>query len=318
MKKLPSLGAQELFRVQTNAVFKATSALVCASILSFLAAFSVVGLVKEWQQLADDTVNGKSVKLESVKVVSEYFPYALPMSVATAVTVVALLLTAVAIAFKTLQVSRRASHDAVSPGMRCSANDGAPLESNELVVDSLRACATQAAFVADVVFTEVVSSTIASSTYTGLNLSGLSASSAIFSLAAYFVLLDLMIPLVLLQVPDGRAQLLKILQPAIVLAQHAFVFMSYLWLASLLTFGPNKFPPCSWMTYSLPAIGIITLTLQLRVVRKAAAVSHEFYASFLSPSAGTDTTDTSLADMSLADMSASTPVADVEAAKAVL
>ena len=42
---------------------------------------------------------------------------------------------------------------------------------------------------------------------------------------------------------------------------------SFVWMMSLLAWGPNKFPPFSWITYTLPSFALLLMMQQLLSIR---------------------------------------------------
>jgi len=42
---------------------------------------------------------------------------------------------------------------------------------------------------------------------------------------------------------------------------------SFVWMMSLLAWGPNKFPPFSWITYTLPSLALLLMMQQLLSIR---------------------------------------------------
>ncbi len=94
-----------------------------------------------------------------------------------------------------------------------------------------------------------------------------------FLLATIVIITSIIIPVALSNVDASRggakeALLLKF-KPLMQLAERCFIASTFAWTASLLVWGPNKFPPFSWMTYTLPALALLLMTQQLVFIRQA-------------------------------------------------
>jgi hypothetical protein len=123
--------------------------------------------------------------------------------------------------------------------------------------------------VAGNVFFEIVFSSIsfdAAPVFSYFILSSLS-----FLLATIVIITSIIIPVALSNALHGSAKetLLLKFKPLMQLAERCFIGSTFAWTASLLVWGPNKFPPFSWMTYTLPTLALLLMTQQLLFIRRA-------------------------------------------------
>ena len=98
-------------------------------------------------------------------------------------------------------------------------------------------------------------------------------SSLSFLLATLVIIISIVVPVALLNISANhggmkQALLLKF-NPLMQLAERCFIASTFSWTASLLFWGPNKFPPFSWMTYTLPVLALLLMTQQLVLIRKS-------------------------------------------------
>ena len=100
-----------------------------------------------------------------------------------------------------------------------------------------------------------------------------------FLLATIVIITSIVIPVALFNVDaaqsgakdlGGAKELLLLkFKPLMQLAERCFIASTFAWTASLLVWGPNKFPPFAWITYTLPSLALLLMTQQLFVIRQA-------------------------------------------------
>jgi hypothetical protein len=97
-----------------------------------------------------------------------------------------------------------------------------------------------------------------------------SLSSISFLLATLVVITSIIVPVALSNVESSNKQALVLrLRPLMQFAERCFIASTFVWTMSLLVWGPNKFPPFSWMTYVLPSMALLLMAQQLLVIRQA-------------------------------------------------
>jgi hypothetical protein len=123
--------------------------------------------------------------------------------------------------------------------------------------------------VAGNVFFEIVFSSIsfnAGPVHTYFTLASLA-----FALGTIVIVIGVVIPVALSNVhaKDGMKDALMLkLKPLVALSHDLCICHTFFWTASLLLWGPIKFPPFSWITYTLPVLALITMAQQLRSIRR--------------------------------------------------
>jgi hypothetical protein len=127
-----------------------------------------------------------------------------------------------------------------------------------------------ASFVAGNVFFEIVFSSIsftAAPVYAYFTLASLS-----FAVATIVLVIGIIVPVALSNVHSAggaKDMLMRRLQPLVQLSYRCCILHTLLWTASLFVWGPIKFPPFSWMSYSLPALALLLMTQQLHDIRRS-------------------------------------------------
>ena len=128
-----------------------------------------------------------------------------------------------------------------------------------------------ASFIAGNVFFEIVFSSIsfdAAPIFAYFFLSSLS-----FLLATIVIIISIVVPVALSNISTNHSGMKQTLllkfKPLMQLAERCFIASTLSWTASLLFWGPNKFPPFSWMTYLLPSLALLLMTQQLVFIRQA-------------------------------------------------
>jgi hypothetical protein len=96
-------------------------------------------------------------------------------------------------------------------------------------------------------------------------------SSLTFALGTMTIIISIIIPVAVQNAHAARgaksALMLK-LKPLVQLSHLCCIWHTLSWTASLLVWGPIKFPPFSWMTYTLPALGLLLMVQQLLDIRR--------------------------------------------------
>jgi len=104
-----------------------------------------------------------------------------------------------------------------------------------------------------------------------------------FLLATIVIITSIIIPVALFNVDaaqSGAKELLLLkFKPLMQLAERCFIASTFAWTASLLVWGPNKFPPFAWITYTLPSLALLLMTQQLFVIRQACIRSDAAHSS---------------------------------------
>jgi hypothetical protein len=91
-----------------------------------------------------------------------------------------------------------------------------------------------------------------------------------FFLATIVIITSIIIPVALSNVHDAsKQQLLLKFKLLMQLSERCFIASTFAWTASLLVWGPNKYPPFAWITYTLPSLALLLMTQQLVVIRQA-------------------------------------------------
>ncbi len=135
--------------------------------------------------------------------------------------------------------------------------------------------AMTASFVAGNVFFEIVFSSItfnSAPVFAYFVLSSLA-----FALGTIVIVISVIVPVALSNVhgEGGRKNALMLkLKPLVGLSHNLCVCHTFFFTASLLVWGPIKFPPFSWMTYTLPALALLLMAQQLHDIRSRCLISH--------------------------------------------
>jgi hypothetical protein len=126
-----------------------------------------------------------------------------------------------------------------------------------------------ASFAAGNVFFEIVFSSI--SFHSAPVFAYFVLASLTFALGTITIIINIIIPVVVQYVHavgSAKSTLMLKMKPLVEVSHICSMFHTLFWVLSLFLWGPMKFPPFSWMTYTLPSLALLLIAQQLRDIRQ--------------------------------------------------
>jgi hypothetical protein len=100
-------------------------------------------------------------------------------------------------------------------------------------------------------------------------------SSLAFALGTIIIIISITIPVALSNVHTAggaRDALMVKLKPLVEVSHDCSMLHTLFWTASLFLWGPIKFPPFSWMSYTLPSLALLLMAQQLYDIRRSCSM----------------------------------------------